>query len=197
MKAHFGHITYDVEIVGELDHHDDENREGPYGYSDHPTRQIKVVHQGGHHEEYAANTLLHELMHAAADVVGFHPENEEEVVHALTAGLMLLLRDSRNAPLVALLTGEDSEHERPADEPAVGEQVTDSDDDVWQRFEGGWRWWADGADGGWTPRLRTWDYVQNYGPVRTTTDDDRRCVGLPVRDAPGVDRRSTDRKDRR
>lgn len=117
MKAHFGHITYDVEIVDELDCRPDEDREGPYGYSDHPTRQIKVVHQGEQSEEYAANTLLHELMHAAADVVGFHPENEEESVHALTAGLMLLLRDSRNAALVARLTGAVEVRSAEADRP--------------------------------------------------------------------------------
>ena len=78
------------------------------------------------------------------------------------------------------LAGHDDEHEHPTDEPAVGEQVTDSTGIVWQRFEDGWRWWVVGKTD-WSPYHHTWDDVQNYGPLRPTTDDDRRRVGLPVR----------------
>lgn len=67
------------------------------------------------------------------------------------------------------------------EEPAVGEQVTDSDGDVWQRFEDGWYWWK-GESGCWSSIPRARDYVQTtYGPLGRTTDDDRRRVGLPVR----------------
>ena len=68
------------------------------------------------------------------------------------------------------------------EEPAVGAQVTDLDGDVWQRVEDGWRWWNK-VGCGWSSWLRTWDSIQtDYGPLRATTDDDRRRVGLPVRD---------------
>lgn len=69
-----------------------------------------------------------------------------------------------------------------SDEPVADEQVTDRDGYVWQRFEGGWRWWR-GKVGRWSRIPRTRDYMQTvFGPLRATTDDDRRRVGLSVRD---------------
>lgn len=65
------------------------------------------------------------------------------------------------------------------EEPAIGVQLTDSV--VWQRFEGGWHWWM---GEGWSHQSHTWDAMHDFdlGKLRGTTDDDRRRVGLPVRD---------------
>lgn len=75
------------------------------------------------------------------------------------------------------LAGHDAEPT--TDEPAVGEQVTDRDGYLWRRFEDGWHLWT---GEGWSHTPHTWDYVQDYGPLRATTAADRRRVGLPVRD---------------
>lgn len=102
MKVHFGHITYDITFVDEpIEVHDSDGGGEAVGVSHHRERRIEVLRDDKTAQEYVANTLLHELLHAACSTVGFHPDNEEETVSALTAGLMLLLHDPRNAGVLA------------------------------------------------------------------------------------------------
>lgn len=73
----------------------------------------------------------------------------------------------------------------PADiteEPPVGSQVTDREGDVWERRENGWTWWARDR---WLLIRRSWEsVVRDAAPLRFTTDEDRKRVGLPVDPAP-------------
>lgn len=77
-------------------------------------------------------------------------------------------------------------HAEPADiteEPPVGSQVTDTQEDVWSRTADGWGCWEGGV------RIQTitgdaWGNVRNHAPLRPTTDADRERVGLPVDPAP-------------
>ena len=73
----------------------------------------------------------------------------------------------------------------PADiteEPPVGSQVTDREGDVWERRENGWTWWARDR---WLLIRRSWEsVVRDAAPLRFTTDEDRKRVGLPVNPAP-------------
>lgn len=93
----------------------------------------------------------------------------------------MLARHGWTPPQEPTTLADVSGDEPVTDEPAIGAQVTDGDGDVWQRFEGDWcRWMGEAV--GWSSWPHTWDYVQNYAPLRPTTDDDRRRVGLPVRD---------------
>lgn len=75
----------------------------------------------------------------------------------------------------------------PADiteEPPVGSQVTDCDDEVWGRFEEGWQVWDALGNMEWSGDSDPWSAVRNFAPLRPTTDEDRKRVGLPVEPAP-------------
>lgn len=102
MKAHFGHIAYYVTFTDEPIPISEEDGGGEaVGMSHHRERRIEVLKGGEVAPEYAANTLLHEILHAACSAVGFHPDNEEEIASALAAGLTLFLQDARNAEVLA------------------------------------------------------------------------------------------------
>lgn len=73
------------------------------------------------------------------------------------------------------------------EEPPVGSQVTDREGDVWERREEGWTlWWAERI--GWLADLYgdldPWPDVRDLAPLRPTTDEDRKRVGLPVEPDP-------------
>ena len=76
------------------------------------------------------------------------------------------------------------------EEPPVGSQVTDREGDVWERREGGWAlWWPERSE--WLTDLYgsgldPWPVVRVQAPLRFTTDEDRRRVGLPVEAATAI-----------
>lgn len=79
----------------------------------------------------------------------------------------------------------------PADiteEPPVGSQITDCEGEVWERREGGWTLWRPGGSGWladlYESALDPWPVVRGFAPLRPTTDEDRKRVGLPVEPAP-------------
>lgn len=89
---------------------------------------------------------------------------------------------------VDLRVHPDDVPERPTEEPPVGSQVTDGMGDVWERREGGWAlWWAERS--GWLADLYgsgldPWPTVRAQAPLRPTTDEDRKRVGLPTVNTP-------------
>ena len=104
----------------------------------------------------------------------------------------------RHDELVALLTeirdrlpGPECVRDEPVDvteEPPVGSQVTDREGDVWKRREEGWAlWWPERS--GWLADLDgwgddPWPVVRKRAPLRPTTDEDRKRVGLPTMNTP-------------
>ena len=115
--------------------------------------------------------------------------------HDELVALLTEIRDALTRDHLHRLLAEESAAERrdePVDvieEPPVGSQVTDKDDDVWERRgERGWKLVGfDGRPASPGQNPVKWTALRSEAPLRLTTDADRERVGLPVDTAPDVD----------